>query len=179
MTLLAVRPHPDDECTGTGGIISHFVAHGRPVGVLTCTRGEEGEILDPELDPEEARPRLAEIREGELRAACQVLGVSEVRLLGYRDSGMQGTPSTKRPDAFCNQPVDEAGGRVAAVIRELQPRIVITENANGTYGHPDHVMCHQVAVRGVELAADPAFKSDGQAPWSVDRLFSQEIVIEA
>ncbi|HLG68855.1 MAG TPA: PIG-L family deacetylase [Chloroflexota bacterium] len=178
VTLLAIRPHPDDECTGTGGIIGYFVERGHAVGVLTCTGGEEGEILDPELNPDQARPRLREIREGELRGACEVLGVSEVRLLGYRDSGMQGTPSMQRPDAFCNQPLDEAGGRVATIIRELQPSIVVTENANGTYGHPDHVMCHKVSVRGVELAADPAFKTDGQAPWSVDRLFSQEIVVE-
>ena len=172
VTVLAVRPHPDDECTGTGGILAYYASRGVPVGVLTCTLGEEGEILDPDLDPEEARPRLGQIREGELRAACRVLGVSELRLLGYRDSGMEGTEPNQRPDAFCNAPLDEAGGRVAAVIRELRPRVVITENRFGTYGHPDHVMCHKVAVRGVELAAA------GQDAWQVDRLFSNELVIE-
>jgi N-acetyl-1-D-myo-inositol-2-amino-2-deoxy-alpha-D-glucopyranoside deacetylase len=178
VAVLAIRPHPDDECTGTGGIIGWYAARGVPVGVLTCTLGEEGEILDPALDPEEARPRLGQIREAELRAACQVLGVSELRLLGYRDSGMEGTEPNKRPEAFCNAPLDEAGGRVAAVIRELRPRVVITENERGTYGHPDHVMCHRAAVRGVELAADPAFRADGREPWQVGRLFSTELVTE-
>ncbi len=178
VTILAVRPHPDDECTGTGGIIAYYTSRGVPVGVLTCTLGEEGEILDPDLDPEEARPRLGDIREGELRAACKVLGVSELRLLGYRDSGMQGTEANQRPEAFCNASLDEAGGRVAGVIRELRPRVVITENQFGTYGHPDHVMCHKVAVRGVELAADPAFRADGLDAWQVDRLFTVELVTE-
>jgi len=177
VTILAVRPHPDDECTGTGGILAYYAGRGVPVGVLTCTLGEEGEILDPDLDPEEARPRLGQIREGELRAACRVLGVAEPRLLGYRDSGMEGAEANQRPEAFCNAPLDEAGGRVAAVIRELRPRVVITENRFGTYGHPDHVMCHKVAVRGVELAADSAFRGDGLGAWQVDRLFSNELVI--
>jgi len=178
VTILAVRPHPDDECTGTGGILAYYASRGVPVGVLTCTRGEEGEILDPSLDPDEARPRLGDIREAELRASCRVLGVSELRLLGYHDSGMEGTESNQRPEAFCNVPLDEAGGRVAAVIRELRPRVVITENERGTYGHPDHVMCHKVSVRGVELAADASFRTGVQPPWSVDRLFSNERVTE-
>ncbi|MBV8085691.1 MAG: PIG-L family deacetylase [Chloroflexi bacterium] len=178
VTILAIRPHPDDEVTGTGGILSHYARRGVPVGVLTCTGGEEGEIHDPDLDESEARPRLKEIREHELREACKVLGVSEVRLLGYRDSGMAGSESTKRPDAFCNAPLDEAGARVAAVIRELRPRIVITENQYGTYGHPDHVMCHKVAVRGVEMAADPQLRTEGLAPWRVERVYTNEIVME-
>lgn len=178
VSILCVRPHPDDECTGTGTITAHYAARGEPVGVLTCTLGEEGEILDPDLDPEEARPRLGAIREGELRSACDVLGVKELRLLGYRDSGMPDTPPNQQPEAFCNASLDDAGGRVAEIIRELRPRVVITENEHGTYGHPDHVMCHRVAVRGVQLAAEPAFKSNGFDPWQVDRLFVTELVIE-
>ncbi len=176
VTVLAVRPHPDDECTGTGGILAYYASRGIPVGVATCTRGEEGEILDPDLDEPEARPRLGDIREGELRAACRVLGVTELRLLGYRDSGMQGTESNNRPEAFCNIPLDESGGRLAAVIRELRPRVVITENQVGTYGHPDHVRCHEVTLRAVELAADPHFRADGHGPWLIDRLFTTELV---
>jgi LmbE family N-acetylglucosaminyl deacetylase len=121
---------------------------------------------------------LKEIREHELREACKVLGVSELRLLVYRDSGMEGTDSTKRPDAFCNAPLEEAGARVAAIIRELRPRVVITENEYGTYGHPDHVMCHKVAVRGVQMAADPEVRTDSLAPWRVDRFYTNEIVFE-
>jgi N-acetyl-1-D-myo-inositol-2-amino-2-deoxy-alpha-D-glucopyranoside deacetylase len=178
VSVLAVRPHPDDECTGTGGITAYYADRGVPVGVLTCTLGEEGEIHDPDLDPDEARPRLADIRHRELERSCRVLGVSELRLLGYRDSGMEGTDANHHPDAFWNAPLDEAGGRVAAVIRELRPQVVITENERGTYGHPDHVKCHTAAVRGVELAADPAFATDGLEPWNVQRLFAIELVTD-
>ncbi len=176
VTLLAIRPHPDDEVTGTGGILARYSRRGARVGVLTCTLGEEGEMHDPDLDPVEAQPRLGQIREKELHASCEVLGVHELRLLGYRDSGMVGTEANKHPAAFWNAPLDEAGGRMAAIIRELRPRVIVTENENGTYGHPDHIKCHFAAVRGVELAADPGFKVDGLAPWSVDRLYANELV---
>jgi LmbE family N-acetylglucosaminyl deacetylase len=178
VTILAVRPHPDDEVTGTGGITAYYGRRGVPVGVLTCTLGEEGEIHDLDLDPDEARPRLGQIRERELRASCEVLGVKELRLLGYRDSGMDGTEANKHPQAFCNAPLDEAAGRVAAVIRELRPQVVVTENERGTYGHPDHVTCHKVTVRAVDMAADPAFVTEGSAPWDVQRLFVIELVTE-
>ena len=170
--VLAVRPHPDDECTGTGGILAFYASRGVSTGVLTCTLGEEGEILDPDLDPIEARPRLGQIREGELRAACRTLGVAELRLLGYRDSGMDGTEANQRPDAFCNAPLDDAGQRVAEIIRELRPQVLITENQFGTYGHPDHVMCHQAALRGVDLAGE------GHGAWQVPRVFTTELVMD-
>jgi N-acetyl-1-D-myo-inositol-2-amino-2-deoxy-alpha-D-glucopyranoside deacetylase len=178
VAILAVRPHPDDECTGTGGILACYAQRGLAVGVLTCTLGEEGEILDPDLDPDEARPRLAEIRRRELEAACRALGVAELRLLGYRDSGMDGTEPNHHPEAFRNAPLDEAAGRVAAVIRELRPRAVVTENRFGTYGHPDHVMCHRVTVRGVELAAATAFEANGLGPWRVERLLGTELIVQ-
>ena len=177
LTLLAIRPHPDDESSGTGGILARYAQRGVRVGVLTCTLGEEGEINDPDLDPVEAQPRLGQIREQELRAACGILGVSELRLLGYRDSGMAGTPANNHPAAFCNAPLDEAAGRIASVIRDLRPRVIITENERGTYGHPDHVRCHYAAVRGAELAASATYV-DSSAPWQVDRLYALEMVTE-
>src|SRR5438045_3236518 len=106
--LLAVRAHPDDESSATGGVLARYGAVGVRTGVVICTRGEEGEIHDPDLDPEEAKPRLGDIREAELRAACKVLGVAELHLLGYRDSGMAGTPANQHPAAFCNADLDEA-----------------------------------------------------------------------
>nr|MBA2448328.1 PIG-L family deacetylase [Chloroflexota bacterium] len=147
VAFLAVRPHPDDESSATGGLLAQFAARGLRTAVITCTGGEEGEIVDPDLDYGEAFPRLAEIRERELRAACDVLGVAELRLLGYRDSGMAESAANANPAAFCNVDLDEAGGKVARLIRELRPRVVVTENDNGTYGHPDHVMCHRVTMR--------------------------------
>src|SRR5215213_6057822 len=88
VAILVVRPHPDDESSATGGMLACYAARGVRTGVVTCTGGEEGEIHDPDLDPVADFPRLGEIREGELRAACEILGVSTLRLLGFRDSGM-------------------------------------------------------------------------------------------
>jgi N-acetyl-1-D-myo-inositol-2-amino-2-deoxy-alpha-D-glucopyranoside deacetylase len=168
--LLAIRPHPDDESSATGGLLAKYRAEGKRTAVVTCTGGEEGEIHDPDLVHEEAFPRLREIRERELRAACEILGVSELRLLGYRDSGMAGTPANDHPDAFMRADLDAAGARVAEIIRELRPTVVVTENDYGGYGHPDHIMCHKVAVRGVELAGDPAAPVAGE-PWTPARLY--------
>jgi len=175
--FLAIRPHPDDESSATGGLLARYVAEGRRTGVVTCTGGEEGEIHDPDLVYEEAFPRLREIRERELRTACEILGVAELRLLGYRDSGMAGTEANNHPDAFMHVDLDEAGARVAAIIRELRPSVVVTENENGGYGHPDHIMCHRVAVRGWELAADPSAPVPGE-PWRPDRLYVMTPVFE-
>jgi LmbE family N-acetylglucosaminyl deacetylase len=175
--FLAVRPHPDDESSGTGGLLAKYAAEGRRTAVITCTGGEEGEIHDPDLVYEEAFPRLGEIRERELRAACEVLGVSELRLLGYRDSGMAGTEANKHPDAFTNVDLDEAGGKVTTLIRELRPTVVVTENEDGSYGHPDHIMCHHVAVRGWELAGEPNAPIPGE-PWQPPRLYVMTPVTE-
>src|SRR5215210_2104660 len=92
VTMLVVRPHPDDETSLTGGMLAYYAARGVRTGVVTCTGGEEGEIHDPDLDPVADLPRLGEIRERELHRACAILGVSALRLLGYRDSGMLHTP---------------------------------------------------------------------------------------
>ena len=98
--LLVVRPHPDDESSATGGLLAYYSERGVQTGVVICTGGEEGEIRDPTLDPVAARPHLRAIRERELRQACALLGVTELRLLGYLDSGMPGTPANQHPDAF-------------------------------------------------------------------------------
>jgi mycothiol conjugate amidase Mca len=170
--LMAVRAHPDDESSATGGILARYAALGVPTAVVICTGGEEGEIHDPDLDVEEAKPRLGQIREAELRAACAVLGVTEVRLLGYRDSGMAGEPSNQNPEAFCNADLDEAAGRLVKIIRELHPQVVVTDNDYGGYGHPDHLMCHHVTVRAFAAAGDPTQYPDAGPPWSPARLYA-------
>jgi LmbE family N-acetylglucosaminyl deacetylase len=170
--LLAVRPHPDDESSATGGVLASYAAAGISTAVVTCTRGEEGEILDATLDPQIARPRLGGIREAELRAACHVLGVSEVRLLDYRDSGMAGAGANDHPHAFSNADLDEATGRLVGVLRELRPEVVLTESADGTYGHPDHVMTHRVTVRAFAAAGDPSRYPGAGPPWTPARLYA-------
>jgi LmbE family N-acetylglucosaminyl deacetylase len=169
--LLAVRAHPDDESSATGGILARYAALGVPTGVVICTRGEEGEIHDPDLDPEEAKPRLGDIRVRELEAACQVLGVQNLHVLGYRDSGMRDEPSNAHPAAFCNADLVEAAGRLVRIIREWQPQVVVTDNVGGGYGHPDHVMCHHVTVRAFQAAGDPTAYPEAGAPWNPARLY--------
>jgi len=172
VTILVVRPHPDDESSLTGGLLAYYGAQGVRTAVVTCTGGEEGEIHDPDLDPIADFPRLREIRERELRTACEILNVSELRLLGYRDSGMLDTPGNGHPEAFCNADLEEAVGRLVRVIRELRPRVVVIEPPGGIYPHPDHVMCHTVGHDGYYAAADPDAYPEAGPAWQVDRLYA-------
>src|SRR5712691_3747845 len=143
--LLVIRPHPDDESSATGGLLAYYHARGVQTGVVICTGGEEGEIHDPTLDPVADRPRLGAIREQELRQACALLGVAELRLLGYRDSGMLGTPANQHRDAFVQAAPAEAVGRLVRIMRELRPHVIVTEPPGGGYAHPDHIRCYQVS----------------------------------
>ncbi|HEX9635297.1 MAG TPA: PIG-L family deacetylase [Candidatus Limnocylindria bacterium] len=174
--LLLVHAHPDDEVFGTGGLIAQAVADGRRVDLVTCTGGEEGEIHDPSLDHDEARPRLREIREAELRcsvAALQGSGPGELHLhlLGYRDSGMMGTESNERDDVFWHSDLDEAAGKVVAIVRAARPSVMVTYDPNGNYGHPDHINAHRVAVAAWEAAPDAARFPDAGPPHAVARLY--------
>ena len=154
--LLCVHAHPDDETITTGGVLRKVHDLGRVTHVVTCTGGEEGEIVGVGLDAATLRPRLAEVRREELAAALGALGAGEPRLLGYRDSGMMGATSNARPDAFWQASVDEAVMRVVAHIRELRPAVLVTYDAYGLYGHPDHIQAHRVALLAAEAAAMPA-----------------------
>ncbi|HZR50812.1 MAG TPA: N-acetyl-1-D-myo-inositol-2-amino-2-deoxy-alpha-D-glucopyranoside deacetylase [Streptosporangiaceae bacterium] len=155
--LLLVHAHPDDESIGTGGTMARYAAAGAGVTLVTCTVGELGEIIPPSLaylTPE----MLGEHRIGELKAACDALGVRDHRFLGgpgrYRDSGMMGTPQNADPRCFWQAPVDEAAGLLLTVLRETRPRAIVTYDANGFYGHPDHIQAHRVAWRAYELLGD-------------------------
>jgi LmbE family N-acetylglucosaminyl deacetylase len=162
---MVLHAHPDDEVFRTAGIFARYAAAGDRVIAVYATRGEEGEMHDPDLDPEEALPRLGEIREAEVREACRRLGVTEVYFLGYRDSGMGGSEANQNPNAFINAPIDEAADRLLAVMRETQPQVLVTydEQGDGGYGHPDHVMCNRVAVA--------AFRKVQDEPWAPRKLY--------
>ena len=155
--LLLVHAHPDDECFSTGGLIARTIAEGRRVDLVTCTGGEEGEIHDPDLDPAEAAPRLREIRREELECSIRALGDGRLRLhlLGYRDSGMMGTPSNERADVFWRADLDEATGRLVRIVREARPAVIVSYDSNGNYGHPDHINAYRIAVAAFDAAADP------------------------
>jgi len=156
--LLLVHAHPDDESIGTGATMAAYAAQGAAVTLVTCTRGELGEIIPPELAylADGDGGRLGEYRTGELAAACAALGVTDHRFLGgpgrWRDSGMMGLPSNQVPGCFWQADLDEAAAELAAVIREVAPQVVVTYDANGFYGHPDHIQAHRVAWRAFELA---------------------------
>jgi len=170
--ILVIRPHPDDESSATGGMLAHYHAQGVRTGVVICTGGEEGEIRDPDLDPEADKPRLREIREGELRRACSILGVSELRLLGYRDSGMAGTPANAHPEAFWGANQAEAVGRIVRIIRELRPQIIVTEPVGGSYSHPDHVRCYNVSAAAFHAAGDPYAYPEAGPVWETPKLYA-------
>jgi LmbE family N-acetylglucosaminyl deacetylase len=121
--------------------------------LVTATRGEEGEIVDPEIDPEAVRPQLGEVRVEELRRACLQLGIDECHFLGYRDSGMAGTPANTHPACLAQANLHEATGRLVRLIRELRPHVLTCYDENGGYGHPDHITVHRFpSVNRVSLA---------------------------
>jgi N-acetyl-1-D-myo-inositol-2-amino-2-deoxy-alpha-D-glucopyranoside deacetylase len=167
--LLLVHAHPDDECFATGGLIARSIAEGRRVDLVVCTGGEEGEVHDPALDPDEARPRMREIRTAELDcsvAALSLHGPGELHLhrLGYRDSGMMNSESNANPASFWQADLEEATGRLVAVVRATQPAVMVTYDANGNYGHPDHINAHRIGVAAMQAAADSSrFISAGPA----------------
>jgi N-acetyl-1-D-myo-inositol-2-amino-2-deoxy-alpha-D-glucopyranoside deacetylase len=166
---MTVHAHPDDEAIGTGGILARYSAEGVQTVLVTCTRGEVGEIVDPSV----AKPEnLAEVREAELRAACAVLGVSSFHFLGYRDSGMAGTPENEDPRAFWKADLGEATGRLVALIRRYRPRVLVTYDESGLYGHPDHIQANRVTVAAFRTAGDPArYPEQGLAPWTPRKLY--------
>jgi LmbE family N-acetylglucosaminyl deacetylase len=170
--LLVVRPHPDDESSATGGLLAYYQARGVRTGVVICTGGEEGEIHDPTLDPVAARPHLRAIRERELRQACALLGVAELRLLGYRDSGMPGTPANQHLDAFVQADPGAAAGRLVQIIRVLRPLVIVTEPPGGGYAHPDHIMCHQVSLAAFHAAGDTRAYPEAGPAWPVAKLYA-------
>lgn len=178
-TLMTVHAHPDDETIGTGGLMARHVDGGDRVVLVTCTDGALGEIVIPDMDTPQHHRRLAEIRAGELAGALGVLGVTEWESLGYRDSGMMGTPGNDDPRSFWRASVDEAAGRLVWLVRQYRPDVITTYNAIGGYGHPDHIRTHDVAVRAFDRAGDPDWYPEqleaGLEPWTPLKLYEQAI----
>ena len=175
--LLLVHAHPDDETIGTGATMAKYAAEGVLVTLVTCTLGEEGEILVPELEhlAADREDGLGRHRVEELATAMEALRVEDHRFLGgpgrWRDSGMMGTPSNDRPDCFWRADLDEAVRELVAVVREVRPQVVVTYDANGGYGHPDHVQAHRVTVAAFDAAGDPGFAPEVGEPWQPAKLY--------
>ncbi|SFW65816.1 N-acetyl-1-D-myo-inositol-2-amino-2-deoxy-alpha-D-glucopyranoside deacetylase [Amycolatopsis australiensis] len=162
--LLLVHAHPDDESITTGATIARYAAEGAEVTVVTCTLGEEGEIM-PDLAELAglgawAADQLGGYRVAELKAACAALGVSRHRYLGgigrWRDSGMAGTPAAAHPRAFTGGSAGEQAAQLAEILDEVRPQVVVTYDAFGGYGHPDHIRAHEITMAAAPRAASVA-----------------------
>ena len=158
--LLLVHAHPDDESIGTGATMARYAAEGAHVTLVTCTLGELGEIIPPSLSDlaDGDGARLGEYRIGELNAACAELGVTDHRFLGgpgrWRDSGMMGTEGNDDPRCFWRADLDQAADALLDVVREVRPQVLVTYDANGFYGHPDHIQAHRICVRAFQRAGE-------------------------
>ncbi|MFD9127503.1 N-acetyl-1-D-myo-inositol-2-amino-2-deoxy-alpha-D-glucopyranoside deacetylase [Kitasatospora sp. NPDC059571] len=175
--MLLVHAHPDDESIVTGATMARYAAEGARVTLVTCTLGEGGEVIGPELahltaDRDDA---LGAHRIGELAAAMRALGVADHRFLGgpgrYRDSGMMGVADNDAPGCFWRADVDEAAAHLVAVVREVRPQVLVAYDENGGYGHPDHIQAHRVAMRAFELAADAAWRPELGAAWRIAKVY--------
>jgi N-acetyl-1-D-myo-inositol-2-amino-2-deoxy-alpha-D-glucopyranoside deacetylase len=175
--LLLVHAHPDDETTGTGLAMARYAAEGAHVTLVTCTLGEEGEVLVPELTQLAAAEgdQLGGYRYHELVLAMRELGVTDYRILGgpgrWRDSGMMGLPTNDAPRAFWRADLTDATRALVEVVREVRPQVLVTYDENGGYGHPDHIQAHRVAMAAVDAAADPAFAPETGEPWAVSKVY--------
>jgi N-acetyl-1-D-myo-inositol-2-amino-2-deoxy-alpha-D-glucopyranoside deacetylase len=175
--LLLVHAHPDDESINNGATMARYADEGAHVTLVTCTLGEEGEVIPPELArlAPDRDDTLGAYRVGELAAAMRELGVTDHRFLGgegrYRDSGMMGLATNDRPGCFWQAPLDEAAGHLVAVIREVRPQVLVTYDPDGGYGHPDHIKAHRVATRGAELAAREDFRPELGPAHTVSRVY--------
>ncbi len=167
LTLLCVHPHPDDEAIACGGVLARYASEGLRTHVVTCTGGEAGENLAGiDLGDED----LPTHRRREMADAVAALGIDGHTWLGYRDSGMAGSDDNVNPAAFAAVDLYEEAARLARIVRDLRPQVVVSDDEHGTYGHPDHIRAHQVTERALTMAADPWWDT-GQDPWQVRKRY--------
>ncbi|HEX9712945.1 MAG TPA: mycothiol conjugate amidase Mca [Actinomycetota bacterium] len=172
LCLLQVHAHPDDEASKGAGVTARYADEGVRNVLVTATGGEAGDILNPAADTPETRARLHEIRIEELARSVEILGYDAVHLLGYRDSGMPDTEPNAHPHAFANAELDDAVGKLVAVIREERPQVLITySDAQERYPHPDHLRVHDISVAAFDAAADPERYPDAGEPWQPLKLY--------
>ncbi len=172
LCLMTVHAHPDDEASKGAATVARARAEGVATVLVCCTGGEAGEILNPAMDTPEVRENLAAVRMEELTASMEVIGYDELVLLGYRDSGMPGTPENDDRRCFARADHDEAVGRLVAAIRRHRPHVLITygDDQRG-YPHPDHLRVHDISVVAFEAAGDPQAFPDAGDPWQPLKLY--------
>ena len=169
--LLAVLAHPDDESFGMGGTLAKYAEDGIDVHLVCATRGEAGEV-DPEYL--EGFSSIGQLRESELFCAVEKLGIEEVHLLDYRDSGMSGSADNNIPEALVNAPLNQVAEEIAEIIRRIKPQVILTFDPVGGYRHPDHIYIHKTATKAFYLAGDPSYKSS-YPPHSPGKLYYHTI----
>jgi LmbE family N-acetylglucosaminyl deacetylase len=158
LTMMAIHAHPDDEASSTGGVLATYSAQGIRTVVVTCTNGEFGDApggIKPGQDGHDEQA-VAQQRLAELRKSCEILGVTNLELLGYHDSGMPDWDYKELPDAFCNVPLDTVSGRITELIEQYRPQVLITYDDKGPYQHPDHVHASRAAQQAFAESGIPA-----------------------
>ena len=172
LCLMTVHAHPDDEASKGPATVAKYHASGVHTVLVTCTGGEEGDILNPAMDTPEVRDNLAEVRAKELQAAADVIGYDEVVLLGYRDSGMPDSEANSHPDSFASAPLEEAVGRLVEVVRRVRPQVIVAYGDDHTgYPHPDHIRAHEIALAAFEAAGDPGRYPGSGEPFEPSKLY--------
>lgn len=170
--LLSIHAHPDDEASKGASTVAKYKTEGVRAVLVTCTGGEEGDILNPAMDLPEVRADLAAVRQRELEAASALIGYDEVILLGYRDSGMPESEANARPDAFANADLDEAVARLVEIIRRERPQVILTygDDQQG-YPHPDHLRVHDISLPAFDLAGDRSYRPDLGEPYTPLKMY--------
>lgn len=182
LCLMTIHAHPDDEASKGAPTVARYFAEGVRTVLVCCTGGEEGDLQNPLLrepgqpfhgkTPEEERELIAQIRPGELQRSTEAIGFSSVHMLGYRDSGMAGSDSNLHPDCFHMADIDEATGRLVALIRAEKPQVILTYNDDQRgYPHPDHLRVHDISVLAFERAGDPTWYPEHGAPWQPSKMY--------
>lgn len=172
LRLLTVHAHPDDEASKGSSTVARYRSEGVESTLVCCTGGEEGDILNKALDSPEIRNNLAAVRWRELQRAAEIIGYAHVHMLGYRDSGMKDTPANDNPDSFHRAPLEEAIGRLVAIIRQRRPHVIITyaDDQQG-YQHPDHVRVNEISVPAFDAAGDPDAYPELGEPWQPLKMY--------
>jgi LmbE family N-acetylglucosaminyl deacetylase len=166
--ILWILAHPDDETFGAAGTMAWARDRGLRTAYVCATRGEAGQIRDPRVG---TTGILGAVREHELRAAMAIVGLDELRMLGFRDSGMEDTPDNDDPRALIQQAEETLVAHLVGHIRDLRPTTVVTFGPEGIYGHPDHILTGRVTDRAVELAADQGYLPHLHQPWRIVALY--------
>jgi mycothiol S-conjugate amidase len=172
LSLLSVHAHPDDESSKGAGTVAKYHSEGIHCVLVCCTGGEEGDILNPAMNRPEVVENLPAIRAKELEHAASIIGYDEVARLGYRDSGMPGSEANERPESFAKAPLEEATGRLVAVVRRVRPQVmVIYPGHQTTYPHPDHIRAHEVGLAAFDASGDPDAFPEAGPVWQPEKLY--------